>query len=49
MAYESETLDKLSMRLNHTSNKDVGLIPNSRVPVEGKKRIIYEKEEDDEQ
>jgi hypothetical protein len=48
MAYESETLDKLSMRLNHTSNKDVGLIPNSRVPVEGKKRIIYE-EEDDEQ
>ncbi len=41
MNYERETLMKLKMRLTHTSNKDVALIPNNRVPVEGRKRIHY--------
>jgi len=48
MNYEIDTLDKLSKRLVHTSNKDVALIPNSRVPVEGKKRVIYSEEDDQE-
>ena len=45
MQYESNTLSKLKMRFTHTSNKDVALISNSRLPNEGKKRIEYEDEE----
>jgi hypothetical protein len=45
MNYERSTLAKLKMRFTHTSNKDVALVENSRVPNEGKKRIEYEGEE----
>jgi hypothetical protein len=46
MNYEIDTLDKLSKRLVHTSNQDVALISNSRVPVEGKKRVLFREEDD---
>ena len=45
MQQERDLLQKLSMRFVHTSNKDVSLINNSRVPNENKKRIVYQSEE----